>query len=687
MAWHGMVLAGLLPIMTTAVSAAPLRLAAGPGDSDTALLAGHALRLAGEADEPLVTLGSDDSLARLARGHADAALIQADRWAAWQRVHGAVAETLQDHGVLYLRYLHVLVRPGVELEGLHDLDGLTIWRDTPGRDSDQAVCAILGRCGVDPTRLREPSCGDLARCFERDQADLALVFRRAGDPELRRLIEGPARLARWEPLRPVTLRRLRGRAPLAGFRHAELPGGATVAVPVLLVARRQLAAERLDVLHTQLVRAARAFPPPGSATGGAAADGGRRDGAWESAPWWQEAVPWAVSAGLGLLVLICGLLFRSRRVRPWQRGRIATGGCLLLIVCALVITAGTFAVERRYNEHFTSFEEAFWSILVYVTSGLENRPPLTPEGRILTFLGLLVGVVGGSFSGALFTSLLVWPPKRPFRLSKHYLVLNWNERGSEILTDLHHPDVAARFRNATVVILTGDRPTLEDLEHKVTSDDGRFRRVYPELGDPSDARCLRRVRAQHAATVVVLAPTGHGDGVDLQTLRTIRTLRRLAEEAGRRDLHVVAELLDRDSQSLFDDLAADFPGLLETVSSGHVRGRLLAQAALRSGIIDFFKDLLEIGDESNELYVLPIPPAVAGTSFTDYAARMIARQGTQPMIPVGVRRRCQGREVMFCNPRPGTPAHTLEVGDELVVITYDEPKQEDLPPAGPTAIR
>jgi hypothetical protein len=259
-------------------------------------------------------------------------------------------------------------------------------------------------------------------------------------------------------------------------------------------------------------------------------------------------------------------------------------------------------------------------------------------------------------------------------LTDHYLLLNWNERGFDILAELHHEVLRQGGRTTPLIILTDE--TLE--LRKFAS----FADVYPRNGDPTDDAVLRRANTQDARVVVILADETHGDD---RTIRAILQVRKLALEAGR-TIRVVAELIDPANDSIVTELAKDFPGRLESVSGLKLRTCVLTQAALTEGITEFYADLLSVKGGTNEVYTLPIPPAAEGWKFSAYAAFVMQRvDARDPLLPVGVYRRVNGRAVVYTNPKEGTEGAHLQKGDHLVLIAYGPPKKNALPIPAATA--
>lgn len=142
----------------------------------------------------------------------------------------------------------------------------------------------------------------------------------------------------------------------------------------------------------------------------------------------------------------------------------------------------------------------------------------------------------------------------------------------------------------------------------------------------------------------------------------------LASSSLRPDLHVVVEILDPRSRVHF----ARLPGT-EVVSTGEIAEKLLAQAAVSPGITAVYMELLTATDESNEIYVVPVPERWIGRTYRSVDEALIGSTGTtEPVIPLGYRTPppTGGRAEVVLDPAGG---HRLGPGDSLVVLAYAEP--------------
>lgn len=619
-------------------------------------------------------------------------------------------------------YLHIFVREFLSVDSAADLAGRRIWAGEQGSALRFTATRFLDSLGASPERfltyedLEKVSWGtgdlrvegyavqELPKWLGDGRLDAAMLIAPAGAPEVSEVIlHGRCSLL---SLDPRTLRGLRSKVRESNpfLRHiafGSIPQGtyvyqgralSTLVVPILLLAHEGTSPE----LATKIRDAAR---QEWDAIG---ADSRRRPG-WQVPAASLKAEPLAHS-GLKLLngveredpdperfrrveylllgLLAAGAVFVATLMRRrWTRGarnlwRHYPRLCKIVLPLAaamLLITGLTYYAERDINESFSSFWESWWSITIYIFSGLEDRVPYTLRGRILVMFGLALGAICSAvFTGWTAAVFIRREKNMPAKLKDHCLLLNWNERGIDIVRELHHPVLRKHGRTATIVVLADDEDlTLQSFRQTGNRLEEAFEEVYLRIGDPGDETALRQANAQHARTVLILANERHGDQ---RTIRAILQLRKIAHQCDRTDLHVVAELLDAANDSIVDELAKEFPGLLESVSGLKLRTYLLSQAALNQGVVGFYKDLLSVEEATNEVYAERIPPEAAGMSFHEYAAFVLGESaGQSPIIPVGVQRVVAGKIQVFTNPRAGREEAILRRDDKLILIAYGPP--------------
>ncbi|HYG64679.1 MAG TPA: TAXI family TRAP transporter solute-binding subunit, partial [Thermoanaerobaculia bacterium] len=676
-------------------------------------------RLGGQGVELTIEETSDclTSLERLHKGDVRFALAPQDVVSEYFRGNRDTKVRVVDR--VFFDYLHIFLRESLHINTLSDLARLRVWAGEEKSGTHLAAARFFDSLGIPLATLGDrhlvwdapPDAWDnLPNWFRNDRLDVAILAASPGTPSICRLMaSGTCSLL---PLDANTLRRLGYEARTDGqdrYRRqisvGEIPKGtyanqrgsiATIAIPVLLLAhadeRTALAARLRDAAQEEWREAVERPGPNGCRI---------PENLPEAEPLRESGlrllrVPHPPEPPLArlsravtpilpfLLFLAAGtLLFLQRRrcrllVRYlWNHYRVLCVIGLVLGGSVLIITLSAFHVEHQINENFSSVWESFWSITIYLFSGLEDRVPYTTAGRILVTLGLLVGAVCSTVASGWTASLFIRREKRmPQNLRNHFLMLNWNERAAAIVRQLHHPILRRQDGVSVIVILTDDESlTVQKLKEAGSGRDPAFEDFFLSIGDPTEELALLNANAQDARTIVVLADEKHGDE---RALRSVFMLRRIAKQKDVK-LHVVVELLEAANDCMVEELAKDFPGSLELVSGLQIRTLLLAQAALNTGIVGFYTDLLRISGDSNEVYTQEIPETAVGMRFREYASLVVGASSATPLIPVGVQRQVNGKPQILTNPQPKTPGDILQPGDRLLLIAYGPPERNALP--------
>ncbi len=686
------------------------------------------------AVKAISTGGSTENLQRLEAEEVRFALAQQD--VVSEHFRNRPDTEVRVVGRVFYDYLHIFVRKSVHLETAGDLVKLKAWIGEPGSGTRLTASRFFDSLGMPVSSLAErvqPSTGSsagrpeaqsttwsgLAGEFRSDRLDAAMIVTTPGLPLLCRMMRSET--VSLFSLDPKTLRQLTkeeettfraqtaiGRIPAGTYPHQSAPV-ATISVPVLLLARfdenPRIALRLLEATHAawetltgEERRAVDGEPGCNFSSSAPRAAPLSASGLTmlQGVPVGEPLWPRISRAMVRILLLVAtaALAFWAYRRRwpalvrsLWQQDRLPFILALLLALAIAMVTVTTFLLERGINENFSTIGESFWSITLYLFSGLESRNPYTDGGRIVAALGLLLGpAFFAVLSGWLARFFIRRDKRMPHDLRNHFLLLNWNTRASELVRELHHPSVREREGTFVVVVLTDDE-SLEIRRFKEAGSgrDAAFEDFYVSIGDPTDERALRNANAAESRSVLVLADDQHGDE---RTIRSILMLRKIARDAGRTDLHVVVELLNPANGAALDELADDFPGLLERISGLQVRTLLLSQAALNAGIVDFYSDLLQISERTNEMYTLDVPLAAIGMPFREYAALVLRSNTDDPLLPVGLQRKIDGRPRILTNPRQGEPGWIIEAGDRLLVIAYQPPLTPALPvPDGAELVR
>ncbi|HSS78691.1 MAG TPA: TAXI family TRAP transporter solute-binding subunit [Thermoanaerobaculia bacterium] len=697
----------------------PIKIAAGRRNDTYWKLASNLRQQPGLAIQLVATGGSGENLKLLEAGEVRFALAQQDVVRDYFREKGNAA-TVRVVDRIFFDYLHIFIRDSLHVEP-GELGRLRIWMGEPGSETRLTASRLLDSLGTpissfEGRSLSLESAGEtagpaltgwLAQQFRAERLDAAMLVSTPGLTEACNLMRrAPVTLL---SLDPKTLRRLTdeegtefrkqtaiGRIPANTYSHQNAPV-ATIAVPILLLVRQkedvQTARNILNAARTAWEdlavsdsKSESSCPIPDSFPEAPSLEDSKLhilEGFKVDNPFWPKRRPVTIKLFLILGLGAASLLAIRRRwheqVRVlWREDRLPFLLAFLLALGILAVTLITFSFEHGINENFTTIGESFWSITVYLFSGLEGRSPYTEEGRIVATFGLLLGPAFFAVMSGWFARFFIHREKRmPYNLRNHFLLLNWNARAADVVREIHHPIIREREGTFVVVVLTDDESlALRRFKEAGSGRDEAFEDFFVSVGDPTDERALRNANASDTRSILILTNDEHGDE---RTIRSILMLRKIAREVDRHDLHVVAELSDPANHAVLEELAKDFPGLLEPIAGLQIRTFLLSQAALSAGIVGFYSELLKISPITNEMYTLELPPGVVGLTFRDYAAMVLRTYPDEPLVPVGVQRMIDGRSRMLTNPRRGDPGWILEEGDRLLVMAYLPPLPGALP--------
>ncbi len=377
-------------------------------------------------------------------------------------------------------------------------------------------------------------------------------------------------------------------------------------------------------------------------------------------------------------------LLRLFRERSWREALLAAVSAwnrnqLRRIALAILLTwlggaAGLHLAERGSNPAFDTWAESLWNAWLVLFSGV-NAPPATAAGRLVTMLLLVAGVaLAGLFTASVASVLVERYLRRrevtTFQMEGHLVLCGWSPRGLGWVREVHSDIV----RDKRPVVIIHDTPEEIDLPDR--QDDAAFQDVYLVKGDPVNEVVLRRAKVPQAHSVVVLTDERQGQHADGKTILICIAVRNACRADARPNL--AAECLDPRFRPHLRKAGAD-----EVISANDLGLRLLARAALFHGMTRVYHELLTVGRDANEVYLVPVPPGLVGLPFVEAATRFLRHRGDKrACLLVGVQR----GEVMMLNP-VGDEAGPLQPGDELILLSQlfpdpSRPLPTD-PPLGP----
>ncbi|MFO0950712.1 MAG: NAD-binding protein [Isosphaeraceae bacterium] len=364
-----------------------------------------------------------------------------------------------------------------------------------------------------------------------------------------------------------------------------------------------------------------------------------------------------------------------RRSRKWVRTRFVRrwGGTLAFvyeawnrqqinrIVLAVLVSwfIGSAAIhfaERDVNPDFATWGESLWSVWAMLFSGLESAPKTT-LGRLLTMVLLVLGVgLAGLFTASVASLLITQYLKRRevlgVEMENHLVLCNWSDRGMEWVREVHSKIIVEK---RPVVIIHDETDAIE-LPEK--SDEHAFADVFIVKGDPTSEVVLRRARVQNAHSVVVLTDDREGKHADGKTILTCIAVRNICR--GERQPNVAVECRNPNYRHHLRKAGAD-----EIISATEFGLRLLARTALFHGMTRVYQELLTVGRDANEMYVVAAPEGLIGKDFIEVAEMFMRYRGDKrSCLLLGIQR----GEDMILNPI-ASEVGPLRPKDELILLS------------------
>jgi voltage-gated potassium channel len=307
------------------------------------------------------------------------------------------------------------------------------------------------------------------------------------------------------------------------------------------------------------------------------------------------------------------------------------------------------------NPAFGTWVESFWSVWVLLFSGLD-APPATATGRFFAMILLGTGVgLAGLFTGTVASILVEYQLRRRdvvnFEMEDHLVLCNWSPRGLAWIREVHSKIIQDK---RPVVIIHDDT---EEINLPDQQDDPSFNDVYMIKGDPTNEVLLRRARVPRAHSVVVLSDDRQGEHADGKTILTCIAIRNICR--GAEAPNVAVECRNPNIRHHLLKAGAD-----EIISSDELGLRLLARTAIHHGMTRVYQELLTVGRDANEIYLLGVPEELVGRDFVEISSMFLRyRDDRRSCLVLGLQR----GETMILNPI-GNESGPIKATDQLILL-------------------
>ena len=289
-------------------------------------------------------------------------------------------------------------------------------------------------------------------------------------------------------------------------------------------------------------------------------------------------------------------------------------------------------------------------------SGL-NSSPKTTAGRLIMMSLLVLGVgLAGLFTASLASLLIERYLRRRdvsnFEMEDHLVLCNWAPRGLEWIREVH----AKIIQEKRPVVIIHDEPDEIDLPDK--GDEAAFSDVYIVKGDPTSEVVLRRAKVPKAHSVVVLIDDREGKHADGKSILTCIAVRNICK--GEKQPNISAECRNPNNRHHLKKARAD-----EIISSDELGLRLLARSALFHGMTRVYQELLTVGRDANEMFLMPVPEGLVGKDFVELTGMFVRhRNDRNSCLLIGIQR----GDDMHLNPI-GDEAGPLKSDDQLILLS------------------
>jgi len=311
--------------------------------------------------------------------------------------------------------------------------------------------------------------------------------------------------------------------------------------------------------------------------------------------------------------------------------------------------------ERGDKGSFATWGDSFFNVWVMLFSGVDT-PPKTLIGRGVTVMILVAGVcLVGLFTGAVASVFVERRLRRRevshFEMEDHLVLCNWSPRALEWIEEVHSKII----QDKRPVVIIHDNPEAIDLPDK--QDDPAFNDVYIVKGDPTNEVVLRRARVHKAHSVVVLSDDRQGEHADGKTILVCISLANLCKGG---KANIAVECRNPANRNHLRKAGAD-----EIISSDELGLRLLARTALYHGMTRVYQELLTVGRDANEMYLINLPTELIGRDFVEVSSMFLRhRNDKRACLLIGIQR----GEQMILNP-VGGESGPLKEGDQLILLS------------------
>lgn len=338
---------------------------------------------------------------------------------------------------------------------------------------------------------------------------------------------------------------------------------------------------------------------------------------------------------------------------------------LIIVVIWLIGASLLWMTEGARNSDFNSLGKSLWNIAIYLFSGLDSGVPTTVVGRVTVTVILvmslgIVGIFTATLASIMIERRLGGKRMIPRQgLKDHIVICNWNEKGLAIIREAHAAIIEDK-RPIVIISESADSIRLPDDE-----DVPAFEDVYLVRGDPTNQIILKRANVHQAYSAIVLVQAEEREVADSKSILICMAIKAICDEHETGKTYIAVEGVVTWYIDHLKKVGAD-----EIISANDFTTLLLSQSALVHGLSGVYRNLLTVSEETNEIYLLPVPEKLFGKTFAELGIHILEnRVNNNPLVLIGVKT----NGTIYVNPR-SHEFDSFKRGDEAIIIAFERPR-------------
>lgn len=275
-------------------------------------------------------------------------------------------------------------------------------------------------------------------------------------------------------------------------------------------------------------------------------------------------------------------------------------GLISLLICSTIF----YIFEGPSNENLTFSDALWWGFVTSTTVGYGDYFPVTPGGRLIAIILMIIGISAFGFITAAVASVFVENKLKEgmglmdINFKDHIAIIGWNDKSSIILNELvqDNPDKK--------IVIVAEREKLT-FNHK---------NAYFVHGDPTKDETLLKANIPNAHTVIVVADENlaHNGMSDAKSVLIC-----LAVDKLNTNIHLIAEVLNEENVPHFQRANVN-----DIVISSQMSSRVIVRSALYKNVSHALKELLT-NSYGNEIYESKIKDEYVGIPFKELVYKYV----------------------------------------------------------------